>query len=71
MVLEAAGKDSGDQSTPLASLGMDSLDFVSLFLEIEKEFGVSFPLGKVGTFDTIGHLASFVGAHANLPSRTV
>ena len=45
-----------DGSTPLLELNIDSLEFLDLLLEINKETGLTAPDAKIHEFKTVGDL---------------
>ena len=54
--------------TPEASftndLGADSLDTVELFMEFEKEFGITIPDDQAEKIGTVGDAVSYIEANA-------
>ncbi|MCC5797769.1 MAG: acyl carrier protein [Methylophaga sp.] len=43
---------------PLAQLGIDSLDFFELLIELEEKHGIDIPIEKLGNDTTISQLIS-------------
>lgn len=43
--------------------GLDSLDFASVLLEVQEEFGVVMPEGEEDSYDTLAKLVAYIGAH--------
>ncbi len=47
----------------LEDLGMDSLDVVDLFMNIEDEFNIELPEDEMENLKTLGDLVEYVEAH--------
>ncbi len=56
------------QITPNANfikdLGIDSLDYIELIMEFEKEFNISIPDEQAETITTVGQAVSYLEEHA-------
>ena len=47
------------RDTELSDLGIDSLDYLDLLLELEKQSGKDFPRSRMGEFTSVGQLADY------------
>jgi len=58
-VLEIIERETGQSvtaETPLDSLNLDSLEFMNLLLEIDKETGIVIRDDKIGDLHTVGDI---------------
>jgi len=46
----------------LEDLGVDSLDLVETFMDLEEDFGVEFPNDAADRFRTVGNVVAFLRA---------
>lgn len=57
-------KVNADRIVPSAllvnDLGADGIDVVSIFMDLESEFGVVFPEDEVKTMDTVGAIVEYL-----------
>lgn len=57
-------KVSADRIVPSAllvnDLGADGIDVVSVFMDLESEFGVAFPEDEVKTMNTVGAIVEYL-----------
>jgi acyl carrier protein len=59
-VLEFITSAKITRDTKIDALGIDSLEFLSMVQDLEKEFGVPFTADEVVTCETIGDLVKLV-----------
>ena len=59
-ISEPTKPDFSDPSRPLIGEGFDSLDFASLLMSIEDEFGIAIEEGSVDKVGTLSGLIAFV-----------
>lgn len=66
IVEDKVGKYVSSAET-LKDVGLDSITFVELVVEIEKDFDISFPIDKLsmGSFESIKELAELVSELSN------
>ena len=66
-VLRVVERETGRAATletPLGELGLDSLDYLDLVVQLEEETGIQVPDTKIGDFDTVGDLTRFFGGQS-------
>lgn len=56
--------DLSDGDKPLLSGGIDSLDFASILLAVEDEFGLSLEQVEVENLNTLNRLVAYVDANS-------
>jgi len=49
-------------------LGLDSLDLITAFLDMEEDFGVEFPDDASARFRVVGDIVAWLTNHALLPA---
>jgi acyl carrier protein len=59
-VLEFLTSAKITRDTKIDALGIDSLEFLSMVVDLEKEFGVPFTADEVVTCETVGDLIKLV-----------
>lgn len=57
-------KNQGDTGQKLSTLGVDSLDIASIFLNIRENFGVSIPDDDMDELDTIDKIVSYIDSRS-------
>lgn len=58
-----------DEEIPLVKQGLDSLDVVTLVLEVEKTYGVKVPQDKVETLRSLKSIADFLNGQVAAAKR--
>lgn len=59
-VLEEADFTNASKNSTLEELGVNSISMLMLMVSIEDEFGIMFPVERVGELKTVGDVADVI-----------